>query len=332
VRSDRRLLGWGLFFIIVGAIPLLVRAGYLNVDQVRTWPTLWPILLIAWGLGLLLRRTPGEVLANALSVVVLGLMGGGLIATGFGGVPSFGACGNGNGGSGFANSSGTVAGLGHVPVRVSVEFNCGTLDIGAIDGSAWTIAGTGPQARGPHIEADRERVRIAHAEDDDFMGFGDSGSAWMIKLPRTPLIDLGITVNAGEGAVDLTGANLGGTSLTLNAGSITLDLAGAAALSSVNATINAGSATFDLPGSVTDVNLTLNAGSVEMCVPAGRHLSVSWSGALGSNNFDELGLEKVDDQHWITPGVESTIEGPLPFVISANAGSFELTIGGSCDA
>jgi hypothetical protein len=331
VRLDRRLLGWGLFFIIVGAIPLLVRSGYLDADRIRAWPTLWPIVLIGWGLGLLLRRTPGEVIGNALNVVVLGVMGGGLLATGFGGVPAFGACGDGDGGSGFTNSSGTLA----ESARVTVEFNCGTLDIAAVDGSNWSVAGTGPHARGPHVEADAERLRITQPDDDDFMDFADSGSAWMVKLPTSPLIDLGITLNAGEGTVDLRGANLGTASITLNAGSMNLDFSGAAALSRVSGTVNAGSATLELPGSKMDVNMTLNAGSIELCVPEGAYISVSWSGALGSNNFDDLGLEKVDDQHWISPGVRSRVEGPMTLDVSATAGSFEFKfrkLGGTCDA
>jgi hypothetical protein len=325
VHIDRRLLGWGLFLIIVGAIPLLVRGGYLDGDLVAEWPNLWPVLLIGWGLGLVLRRTPGELLGSAISVVVLGVMVGGLIATGFGGFPAVG-CGDANGGSSFGNRSGTLGESG----RVGIEFNCGTLAVKTVDGSDWSIQGTGPDGRGPDVDADVDSVSFT-PKDGDF-GFFEDGSEWRIDLPRAPALDLGLTLNAGEGTVDLAGSTLDSLSVTLNAGSIDFVLAGTEALTTVSATVNAGSATFDLPGSVKRVNLTLNAGSIEMCVPEGRHLSVSWSGALGSNNFDNLGLEKVDDQHWITPGVEPQLEAPMLLDVSANAGSFDLTIGGSCDA
>lgn len=66
---DRRLLGWGLFFILVGAIPLATRAGLIDPELVSRWPSLWPLLLVAWGLGLLLRRTPVEWIGGALSVI-----------------------------------------------------------------------------------------------------------------------------------------------------------------------------------------------------------------------------------------------------------------------
>ena len=50
----RGFLGWGVFLILAGAVPLAVRAGYLDDDQVgRLW-TLWPLILIGIGVGLIL--------------------------------------------------------------------------------------------------------------------------------------------------------------------------------------------------------------------------------------------------------------------------------------
>lgn len=325
MRIDRRLLGWGLFLIIVGAIPLLVRGGYLDTDLVGEWPSLWPLLLIGWGLGLVLRRTPGELLGSAISVTVLGIMVGGLIATGFGGFPSFGGCGDGTGATSFPDRSGTLSESG----RVTVEFNCGTLTVKAVDGTDWSVSGVGPDGKGPVIEANAGRV-VIKARDEDFQGFIDAGSSWEVAVPRAPIVDIGITLNAGEGTVDMTGANLDAMNMTLNAGSLTFKLAEAAALASVNGTVNAGSATLDLPGSVTDVNLTLNAGSMIVCLPAGTPLRVTWSGTLGSNNFDSLGLDKIDDRHWMTDALSSA--DALELDVSANAGSFTLQLGGSCDA
>jgi hypothetical protein len=324
VHIDRRLLGWGLFLIIVGAIPLLVRGGYLDGDLVAEWPNLWPALLIGWGLGLALRRTPGELLGSAISVVVLGVMVGGLISTGFGGFASIG-CGGGDDGTSFGNRSGTLDENG----RVGIEFNCGTLRVTAVNGSDWSVSGTGPDGRGPDIRADFDSVTI-EPKDDDFRGFFQDGSEWDVAVPRDPSLDLGITLNAGDGTVDLAGATMERLSLTINAGSIDFSLADTGSLADVSATVNAGSATFDLPGSVENASMTLNAGSIEMCVPAGTQVRVSWSGALGSNNFDAAGLDKIDDGHWQTSGFSGA--DALELSVSANAGSFSLDLGGSCDA
>ena len=68
MHIDRRLLGWGVFFILVGAIPLAVRGGFLDAEErVSSWPSLWPVLLIGWGLGLLLRRTPVEWIGGGVT-------------------------------------------------------------------------------------------------------------------------------------------------------------------------------------------------------------------------------------------------------------------------
>jgi len=324
VHIDRRLLGWGAFLIIVGAIPLLVRGGYLDGDLVAEWPNLWPVLLIGWGLGLVLRRTPGELLGSAVSVVVLGVMVGGLISTGFGGFASIG-CGDGDDRTSFGSRTGTLDQTG----RVGIEFNCGTLRVTAVDGSDWSVGGTGPDGRGPDIRADVDSVTFA-PKDDDFRGFFQDGSEWNVALPSNPTLDLGITLNAGDGTVDLAGATMENLSLTINAGAIDFSLADTVALATVSATVNAGSATFDLPGSVQNASMTLNAGSIEMCLPPGTAIRVSWSGALGSNNFDAAGLDKIDDGHWLTPGSGSG--DVLELSVSANAGSFSLDLGGSCDA
>src|SRR6266516_3293466 len=97
MHLDRRLLGWGVFFILLGAVPLAVRANAVAPDLVGRWPTLWPVLLIGLGLGLILRGTPLAWLGGAVTAVTLGLMGGGAIATGFSGVPVITGCGGGPG-------------------------------------------------------------------------------------------------------------------------------------------------------------------------------------------------------------------------------------------
>src|SRR3972149_8168205 len=89
MHIDRRLLGWGAFFVMAGAIPLLVRADLVQRDVMGNWPSLWPLLLIGGGLGLLLRGTPFHVLGGTVSVLTAGVMVGGLLTSGFGGVPSF---------------------------------------------------------------------------------------------------------------------------------------------------------------------------------------------------------------------------------------------------
>ena len=178
MHIDRRLLGWGVFFILVGAIPLAVRGGFLAAEQVSSWPSLWPVLLIGWGLGLLLRRTPVEWIGGGVTAVVLGLMAGGALATGFRGVPIVSGCGGDGQGTAFVTQRGTLATGG----QLNVEFNCGTVTIAAADGSDWSVAGSDAGGRGPRVETSGTSVSIESRRTDFFQ---DSGrNTWTVGGPE----------------------------------------------------------------------------------------------------------------------------------------------------
>jgi len=325
MRVDRRLLGWGTFFILLGGIPLAVKAGLIDEELLSQWPQLWPVLLIGWGLGLLLRGTPLALVGGAVSAVTFGIMGGGLLVTGFGGIPVASGCTSNEPAVAFASQSGQLGSSG----RAEIEFSCGTLTVGTADGSGWSVNGTDRNGTGPVVDT-TGGVSLRTKEIREF--FGSSGHAvWNVTLPKAPSLNLGVTLNAGEGRVDMAGATIASASITLNAGSLTVDLGNAAGAGDVNATVNAGSAGMTLPAGGRSVNLSLNAGSLKVCVPVGAALRVQWSGALGSNNFDAAGLTKVDNQTWTSSGFNAS----QPFAelhVSANAGSFELKFGGTCNA
>jgi hypothetical protein len=135
VRIDRRLLGWGLFLIIVGAIPLLVRGGYLDEALIDDWPSLWPLLLIGWG-SLVLRRTPGRYSAARSRAVLRHQVGGDRDRVRR--LPSFGA----------PAAGATTAGTGPDPLSDSGASGSAhrNLTVGAV-GSSDLVVGAGPDVR-----------------------------------------------------------------------------------------------------------------------------------------------------------------------------------------
>ena len=332
MHADRRLLGWGLFFILLGGIPLLTKTGLLDEGLVRGWPQLWPVLLIGWGLGLLLRGTPLALIGGAISAVTFGVMGGGALATGFGGVSLASGCGDASPRTAFTTRQGDLG----ASARAEIAFNCGRLTVSTADGSGWSVAGADRDGRGPTVQTVQGAVSLRSSASGNV--FGSSGAAeWAVTLPRAPLLAVVITLNAGRGAVDLDGAALSSLSMTVNGGSINLDMAGAAQAGDVNATVNAGSASISLPAILLPsanraVNLSLNAGSLTTCLPAGEPVRVQWNGAIGSNNFDASGLVKVDDHTWTSPGFAAGLAPHVELDVRANAGSFELKLGGACPA
>jgi hypothetical protein len=326
MHVDRRLLGWGTFFVLLGAIPLATKAGLLDKELIAQWPLLWPVLLIGWGLGLLLRRTPLELIGGAVSAITFGIMAGGLLATGFGGIPFASGCTSTAPQSVFAPKSGELG----TTARANIVFSCGNLAVSTVDGSTWSVSGSDRDGKGPNVESSSSVLSLKSDSDKDF--FGSRGRVnWNVTLPRSPALALGVTLNAGEGNLDLAGASISTVSMTLNAGSMTLGLGAATQVGDVNATVNAGSAAVSLPAGDRSATMSLNAGSLTLCMPAGTPLRVQWSGALGSNNFDAVNLTKVDAQTWTSTGFAAG-QPHLELHVSANAGSFELQFGGTCSA
>ena len=70
-----------------GLIPLAVRAGWLSASQIAGWWNLWPLVLIGIGVGLVLTRTPFEVIGSVLVAGTFGLMLGAVLAIGIAGFP-----------------------------------------------------------------------------------------------------------------------------------------------------------------------------------------------------------------------------------------------------
>ena len=56
MRINRGLLGWGLFFIVVGSVPLAVQSGLIDEDVVRR---AWQLIVGSGG-----RRRIGQVAAD----------------------------------------------------------------------------------------------------------------------------------------------------------------------------------------------------------------------------------------------------------------------------
>ncbi len=156
VRIHRGFLGWGVFFIVLGLVPLSVRLGWVSGANLASAWQLWPLFLVGAGVGLILRRTPFEPVGGLIVAATGGLMLGSFLAIG----PSIGvACAPAASKATVASESGTL-GPG---ATVSLQAACARATASAGPGDAWTVA-WGPGVEGPardrrgHVEALRERA------------------------------------------------------------------------------------------------------------------------------------------------------------------------------
>jgi LiaF transmembrane domain len=316
---DRRYLNWGVFLIVLGAIPLAVTLGWISSSALSDAWRFWPFLLIGAGVGLILARTAFAALGGVIVAATFGLMLGGLLAGGMSfTIP---ACGSSGDLQQVADRSGTFG----TTATVALDLDCGKLQVNAVDGSGWQVTASATSDRpAPQIvsTADRLSVRPAETSDAFFSFFKGGAQAWQVDLPRATSIVLGATINAGEATIAPGGGTLTSVGLTLNAGSTLLDVE-TVRVGRLSATLNAGSLQIVLPASGTIGSITANAGSVKLCAPAGVGLSLTMSGGFASSNdFSEAGLVQQGET-WVSPDYASAT-ATVDLHLTGNAASFSL--------
>jgi hypothetical protein len=328
VRVNRGMFGWGVFFLVVGLVPLAVQAGVISEATIRGAWRLWPLILIGIGLGIVLERTAAAIVGSLLVSITFGLMVGSVLAAGFAPVAGIGSCGFGGstgGGEPFQTRTGTLG----TTASVSLELTCGEATVATANGSGWQVSGTSDAGTSPAINAAGDRLSIRSPNRQGFnLGAGES---WTITLPTDPTTSLSATVNAGSAELRMTDAHVTGVDLSVNAGEMHLDLSSAADTRSVNASVNAGSLDIALPApeGVLTGNLSANAGSISVCVPDGVALQIRASSSLGGDNFGSRGLSRNGDV-WSNQ-VAGSSSGRIELTTSANLGSINLNPESGCD-
>jgi hypothetical protein len=323
----RGFLGWGIFLILAGAIPLLVRSGYLADSQVDQLWTIWPLILVGIGVGLILSRTRFDFVGGLIVATTAGLMVGGLLSSGLQTV-STGACGSDEGTVAFPARDGTFDGSS---ASVRLELDCGTATVGVAAGNAWHVEGTDADGQGPVVEADADSLAV-RSRDDDGAGVFLLGKrdTWRVTVPGGPRLDLDIGLNAGSTTFDLAGAALGTVELGLNAGAATFDLGSVTEIEGIDMGVNAGSLGVTLPNLSMTGGIEVNAGAVRLCAPPGAALRLrTGSNPIAGYDYGDQGLVQ-DGTTWTTPGFE-TAAVQIDLRTEANAGSITLNPEDGCE-
>lgn len=313
VHLDRRFLGWGVFFVLAGAIPLAVRTGYLERDTVAQLWRLWPLVLVGIGAAVLLGRTALAWLGGLIVAATFGVLVGTALA---GGADSVG-CGFDSDVSGEPGT--TVGGELADGAAVEIRFSCGPLDVRMAPGTAFSLTHRGTPA--PEVQQAPERLVIQGPEG----AFFPRGVDWDVTLPSERTLALSVDANAGSFTLGLRDARLSTLRGAFNAGDVTIDLAGTT-LSGLDIAINAGSGRLSLPNASFTGTIDVNAGSLDLCAPSEAGLRIQASGALSDMDFSDSGLV-LSGSTWESPGF-ATAASRIELTVSANAASVDLRRGG----
>jgi len=321
----RGALGWGAFLLLAGAIPLAVRAGILTETQVRDLWTLWPMILIGLGIGLLLTRTRVAFLGRLIVAATLGTMVGGLLSVALGGAGlTGGICGSPDNATTFAGQSGSFVADTAV---IDVQTDCSDLQFVTAPGSGWSVTGMDEDA--PKIEVAGSSLRV-RSSDGQALPFFAARSTWRLSAPADIALGLRVSLSAGTAHIDLAGATIGTAVFDLNATTATVDLGSVKALHQLQVALNGGTAGITFPNLSLTGTIEANAGAARLCIPTGAGLRLETSGSVvASYDYAEHGLVKVGSV-WTTPGYE-TAAVRIDLRTEGNAAAFTLDPSGGCD-
>jgi hypothetical protein len=317
MRIRPALLFWGIFFLLLGGLPLLVRAGAIDPNALSDAWRLWPLLLVALGVSLILGRSRVGLLGTAVAAIVLGVAAGGALASGTTWIGNIGGCGvpDSSASQRYENS-----GTADQPISASFDLDCGTIDLSMAPGNGWRVQAD-YQGDPPTLELSNDDIGLRSPG-----GFGERRQQWTVTLPGGSTRSIDVSANAGSSDIRLAGADLAELTLDLNAGDVRVDAIGAR-IGQLDLATNAGRIRLGVDGNVTG-SLSANAGSLELCAPQDATLRLRVEEQLTfAHNLDDRGLAQSGDV-WTREGA---VGAPvIDLSVEGNAASFTLDPEGGC--
>ncbi len=315
---NRRFLYWGVFLLGMGGVMVAVDLYGVDAPLVAQLVQLWPLVLIAFGVGIVLRRTRFSLAGGMLAAAMPGLVLGGAFAAG----PELANVCGGTEPTAFAPLSGTFDGASSVDLRLS----CGDLTVDTAPGASWLVR-TGNSARIPAItNAAPQSLSVTSGQRSGPFPANRGRDVWQVTLPTTTPIDLQARIDAGTARLGLGQAQLGDFGLTVDAAEAHVDLTGAA-LRQLSATLNAGATSLTLPAD-QDItgSISVNAGALKLCAPAGLGLRIDSTTTLGSARYPGLAL---NGSAWETADYATAVHR-ADLTVTVNVGSVQLNPIGGC--
>lgn len=318
MRVAKGRLNWGVFFVVLGAVPIALRQGIVAQSDIDDLWRLWPLIFVGIGIGFILSRTRAYFIGGLIVAVTLGLIFGSFFSIG----PNVG-CDHGSGSVTSVSQSGSFSG----PASVQLTLRCGTADITTSSDSSWHVDATNDGGHNPDISSTATSVTVeSDKQVGDWLNRGDD--TWKIALPEEPQLDLTTSMDLGEATYRLSGATLSSATFNMSLGTLHVDLT-EARLQHLTVSASLGATYVELDGSsdlTGDIKTSL--GSFRLCAPPELGLQIKSNDSLSATSFGNLGMYRTGDV-WQTPNYQ-TAAHKATLTVDTSLGSFELQSSGGC--
>ncbi|HEX4897097.1 MAG TPA: hypothetical protein VFV53_01910 [Candidatus Limnocylindrales bacterium] len=316
MRVNRTLLYSGIFLVAIGGVVVAADLGGVRTEVLVDALRLWPLAIIAIGLGLVLRRTRVSLAGGMLAAAAPGLLLGGAFSV----VPRVGEfCGLGDVAATAITREGTFDG----PASVSVTTGCGSLDLRTDRGPGWRLEARHTDGRAPLVVGSARTLSIDAVDHDGWPGAGRD--EWALTLPANGVEGLTVVVNAGRGDIDLGEGELEGLSVTANAADVSVD-ASAASIADLTGEVNFGRLSIRLPVGDLQGSLSADAGQLQVCAPPELGLRVTTTESMGEISVGGRHLGRSDYQ---SPNYASAAHR-ADLIVDVSFGAIEIDPIGGC--
>jgi hypothetical protein len=267
---NRRFLYAGLFLVALGGVLVAVDLSAVDTSALAGALRLWPVALVAIGVGIVARRSRYALVAGMIASLLPGLVLGGGLAI----APE------------YASECGTRSNVGHNVTdqgdladgaEVSVDVECGSLALDTRPGTGWSMTSRTTGGRAPAVEATAQGLSVSTTGGDNWL---DADREQLeLRLPSSRITNLGVRLAAGRSTLDLDGANIAHLDVTGSAADVFVDANGAA-VETMSAKLELGRLSIQLPqqGQYTG-SFRASAGELRICIPffLGVHVDLSGS-------------------------------------------------------
>ncbi|MDD4859211.1 MAG: DUF5668 domain-containing protein [Dehalococcoidales bacterium] len=285
---------WGVFLLFLGIVFLLQNLKILPWGLWNVLWRFWPVLVIAIGLGILLRHRNPWAVSGIILLIFLTCLG--IAYWQYTESPSY------RGGSkSYAVPLNNLA-----SAQIKIDFSAGKLTAGNLSPSSLNLAEVNAgSGNGSGIIADFSSQgnagNLQIATESVNRQFWDETN-WRIELTRRIPLKLDIKSNVGDLNLDFSQLMLGDLQMDLNAGSCSLGL--------------------PPPMEKTTANIKANVANLEIMIPEGVAVRIKATGNLSNLVVDTSRFPKKGD-YYVSDGY-STSPNRLEIELNCNIGRVEV--------